>query len=49
MSQWLLTVHHGPEALIKIVSINCELRLSDIYLKVNVSPKRNTLTLRRLA
>ena len=25
--QWLLSMHHSPEARIKIASVNCELQL----------------------
>lgn len=44
--QWLLTMHHGPDAVVGIASLGCELRLSDIYRRANVSPERNALTLR---
>ena len=44
--QWLLSVHHGPESLVKIVSISSELRLADVYLKVQVSAERNAPILR---
>ncbi len=45
-NQWLLTVHHGPEALVKIASVNCELRLADVYLKVQICAERNAPILR---
>lgn len=44
--QWLLTVYHGPEAVVKIASVGCELRLPDVYRTVKISDQRNPLTLR---
>ena len=47
-SQWLLSVYEGPEAVIPVASIDCELRLSDVYEKVELSTPRNPLMLRRI-
>ena len=44
--QWLLSMHFGPEALVKIASIDCELRLAEVYERVKVSTGKNAPTLR---
>ncbi len=44
--QWLLSVHSGPEASVRLVSIGCDLPLVEIYERVEVSPERNAPTLR---
>ena len=44
--QWLLTMHSGPEASVKLTSIGCELHLTEVYEKVEVSTERNAPTLR---
>jgi len=36
--QWLLTVHSGPEAEMKLASIECHLQLADVYRKVEFPP-----------
>ena len=36
--EWLLIVHSGADAILKLGSIECELRLADIYLKVELAP-----------
>jgi len=45
--QWLFTVYHGPEAVIKIASIGCEMRLIDVYRAVKIKVEKNPLTLHR--
>ena len=39
-------MHSGPEASVKIASIGCELRLTEVYERVEVSTERNAPTLR---
>ena len=44
--QWLLSVHSGPEASVRLVSAECTLLVAEIYERVEVSPERNAPTLR---
>ena len=44
--QWLLSVHFGLEASVRLVSIGCDLSLAEIYERVEASPERNAPTLR---
>ena len=46
--QWLLSTYREPDALIRCAPIGCDLRLSDVYQKVDISPDRDALTLRQL-
>lgn len=44
--QWLLSLHFGPEASVRITSIGCDLRLAEVYERVKVSQERTAPTLR---
>ena len=44
--QWLLSVHSGPEASVRLVSTECTLLVAEIYERVEVSAERNAPTLR---
>jgi len=44
--RWLLSMHSGPQASVKIASISCELHLAEVYERVEVSTERNAPTLR---
>ena len=44
--QWLLSMHSGPEASVRLASIGCDLPLAEIYERVEVSAERNAPTLR---
>jgi Uma2 family endonuclease len=46
---WLMTEALGPEASVKLDSISSELRLADVYERVEVSTERNVLRIRRKA
>ena len=45
-NQWLLSNHFGPDAVVKIASIDCDLPLAEVYERVEVSPEKNAPILR---
>ena len=47
-NQWTLAEFNGPEAVVKLANLNCELRLADVYERVEASPERNVPRIRRL-
>jgi len=47
-NQWLLTVHSGPEATAYVASVDCDLRLAEVYEKVEAGPEGYMATLRVL-
>jgi len=44
--QWLLSMHSGSEASVKIASIGCDLHLAEVYERVEVGTERTAPTLR---
>ena len=44
--QWLLSNHFGPDAVVKIASIDCDLPLAEVYERVEVGPEKNAPILR---
>ena len=47
-NQWTLVEFNGPEAVVNLASLNCELLLADVYERVEASPERNIPRIRRL-
>lgn len=46
--RWLLAAHKGLDAVVRIESIGCELRLSDVYDKVEFPPTVESVGLHRI-
>ncbi len=47
-NQWTLVEFNGPEAVVKLTNLNCELLLADVYERVEASPERNIPRIHRL-